>query len=422
MWQKNVRYLDYNAGSGLSDYVQQKLIETLSGKNREGEDFILANPSSRHRLGQRIKHDLYSAALKIARSLGEGVTPDHLLFTSSGTEASQTVIRSVSPDVEGMIIGSGEHSATYDLLQDSAVNSSFRKNAFGNSFHQVLPLLPSGQYDWLALKNLLTEAHSQQISSLLLSLFWANNETGVLTDLEALATIIAQSPVKIILHLDGAQVWGKIPLAVTATPAHYITFSAHKIGAPAGVGVIWARDAHVKTKALIIGAQNHGLRGGTENSLGIMALGFAAETIAPLEFIAQTNLLQKEFESALQQKFKTIQIWGAQSPRVSNTTRLSFSDFHAYENWVELLDLRGFAVSHGSACKSNVIEPSRVLLAMGASKTDALNSIRVSFGPKNTLDDVNQLVFALEQIYHQKMSQSARPVKNSPAALEADCP
>ena len=405
MWQKNVRYLDYNAGSGLSRYVQQKLIETLS-VSADGEEFFFANPSSRHRLGQRMRHELYSASLKVAQSLGEGVNPDHLLFTSSGTEANQTVIRSVSQEVQGLIIGGGEHSASHDLLGDPLLIQSFSRKKGAEAFIRALPLLPSGQYDLSSLQSLLIEAHAQGISSVLLSLFWANNETGVVSDLALLSRVIQQSPIPVILHLDGAQVWGKIPVSVNSTPAQYVTFSAHKIGAPAGLGVLWAKDAHVKTHPLLLGSQAHGRRGGTENALGILALGFEAEKIDPAAFISRTQELQTALEMQLGQKFKSLRIWGRVTSRVSNTCRFSFSDFQHYENWVELLDLNGFAVSHGSACKSNVIEPSRVLMGMGASRQEALNSIRVSFGPQNTLQDVNGLVFALEKIYHQKMNQS----------------
>ena len=95
-------------------------------------------------------------------------------------------------------------------------------------------------------------------------------------------------------------------------------------------------------------------------------------------------------------------IWGLESTRVSNTTRFSLPDFRSYENWVELLDLHGFAVSHGSACKARVIEPSRVLLKMGVNRNEALNSLRISFGPSNTLADVDEFLAALETILIRK--------------------
>ena len=393
MWAKSVRYLDYNSGSGLSPYVRHQLIAIL-----QDDEFIWANASSRHRLGQRVQHHLYAAATKVAKSIH--ASPDELVFTSSGTEANQTVIRSVLKEVEGAIIGAGEHSATYDLFPEI-------KNHF--PFTRELPLLSTGDYDFTALAHLLQEAHTQGLHKIFLSLFWANNETGVLTSLEDLATLLKNSPVEVVLHLDGAQAWGKIEIDVASTPAQFITFSAHKIGAPAGTGVIWMRSGQ-RLEPLIPGSQSHGLRGGTENILGILATGYAAEEIDPVAFHKKTGDLQAHFESLLVSGRVRVRIWGALTPahRVSNTTRFSLPDFQSYENWVELLDLHGFAVSHGSACRSQVIEPSRVLLKMGASRSEALNSIRVSFGPENTENDVLDLIDALTRIYDLKMKTSVK--------------
>ena len=383
MWQKNVRYLDYNASSGVSSFVKEKLLEVITREE------VLANPSSRHRLGQSVQHLIYEASLRVAQSLGSQ-TPDELIFTSSGTESNQTILRSMAKDAEGLIIGAGEHSASHDLLEDISLQ-----------FLRELPLLQSGHYDFEALANLLIQAKEQGLTKVALSLFWANNETGVLTDLVALKQVIESSGISVLLHLDGAQAWGKIPVDVNATPAHYISFSAHKIGAPAGVGVIWKRVGH-SLHSLIPGTQNKGDRGGTENTLGIIATGAAASVIDPLQFIEHTRSLQTKLEAGLQTLSHPVSIWGLESTRVSNTTRFSLPDFRSYENWVELLDLHGFAVSHGSACKARVIEPSRVLLKMGVNRNEALNSLRISFGPSNTLADVDEFLAALETILIRK--------------------
>jgi|GEM_PF-370748 len=393
MWQKNVRYLDYNAGSGLSASVQNKLKEVLSD-----DSLFWANPSSRHRPGQKIQHLLYQATLKIAASMGPAISPDELVFTSSGTEASQTVIRSglegVSATSAGaVVIGAGEHSASHDLLNE------IREK---NPFTRELPLLPNGEYDLARLAEFFSEARALGIKHVFVSLFWANNETGVLTDLDALKCVISESGLSVLLHLDAAQVWGKIPLDLAATPAQFVTFSAHKIGAPAGSGVIWMRPGQT-LRPLFPGSQSRGLRAGTENTLGILSMGYACESLDPHAFIARTGTLRDAFEPALIESGIPVKIWGRSSKRVSNTSRFSLTSFRTYENWVELLDLKGYAVSHGSACKAQVIEPSRVLLAMGASREDALNSIRVSFGPSNTMDDVNGLIEALKSIYRAKV-------------------
>ena len=395
MWQKNVRYLDYNAGAGLTATVQRKLIDTLADGN-----LFWANPSSRHRLGQKIQQQLYLAHVQVSKTLN--VTPDELVFTSSGTEANQTVIRSCLQEVDGVVIGSGDHSASFDLLEEIAQKHPRLP------LQVSLPLLPTGHYDFSALRNSLTEAKTLGLKKILVSLFWANNETGVVTDLQALKKVIDESDVLVVLHLDGAQVWGKLSINAPSTPAHFITFSAHKIGAPAGTGVIWIRPGQ-NLHPLFLGEQARGRRGGTENSLGILATGFAADAINPQAFGKHTQMLRDHLESELLKSGLPIQIWGGEVERVSNTSRFSFTHFSTYQNWVELLDLKGFAVSHGSACRSNIIEPSRVLLNMGVDPGEALNSIRVSFGPENTIEDVNGLVEALVQIFERKKMSARSP-------------
>jgi cysteine desulfurase len=389
MWQKNVRYLDYNASSSVTPFVKDQLIQFLGS-----EDNFLANPSSRHRLGQQASQLLYQSRMQIAGSLGVDVSPEELIFTSSGTEANQTIIRSMIREVDGFIMGSGEHAASYDLLAE-----------IPQSFLHELALLRSGNYDLRQLQILLSLAKESGLKKIGLSLFWANNETGVITPLDKLKEVIDQSGISVLLHLDGCQVWGKIPFDVKSSGASYVSFSSHKIGAPAGVGLIWKKPGAV-LHPLIPGSQSFGFRGGTENSIGIFALSAASSEIDPEKFVKLTLPLQMMLEEGLSRLPEPVLIWGSESVRVSNTTRFSILNFKSYENWVELLDLQGFAVSHGSACKSRVIEPSRVLLKMGAHRNEALNSLRVSFGPSNTEEDVALFLGALNRLLLSKRGQS----------------
>ena len=389
MWQKSARYLDYNAGAGLSPYVRQKLIQDL-----QSEDFFFANPSSRHRLGQKVQQRLFQAAESVASSLH--CSSNDLIFTASGTEANQTVLRSADQDHDLILIGSGEHSSSYDLIPHFKKKSS------------TIPLMESGQYDFAALASLLSEAHAAGEKSVFLSLFWVNHETGVITDLEALKRVIDASPVKITLHLDAAQAWGKVHLDLPQSPAQFVTFSGHKIGAPAGVGLIWRR-AKTTLHPLLIGSQGQGLRGGTENVISTLALGYAAEKVDPSAYQNEIGAIRDAFENQLSQSGVAHQIWGRESKRVANTSRVSLKGFSSYQNWVELLDLKGYSVSHGSACRSQVTEPSRVLLQMGASPANALNSIRVSFGPSLTVEDGLGLANAIREIYLQKSTAGAHP-------------
>jgi cysteine desulfurase len=385
MWQKNVRYLDYNASAGLTGTVRDQLIEYL--KNGETG---LANPSSRHRLGQREHHVLFQSAGILSRSFGENVTPDDLIFTSSGTEANQAILHSFVQSGYGLIVGAAEHSASFE-----AVDALRRDHP--DLWVRNLPLNANGNHELKLLPELAREAAASGITHLGISLFWANHETGVLANLPAIREALIGLPLPSALHLDGAQVWGKIPLDLTKTPADFVSFSSHKIGAPAGAGVIWKRKGSV-FHPFIPGSQNSGLRGGTENLFGILGMRFACEALNSQVFESATAPLQARLESGLQSRVPEARIWGQGEPRVSNTSRISFRGFNSYENWVELLDLRGFAVSHGSACRASVIEPSRVLLSMGASREEALNSIRVSFGPNSDVSDCDALVDAIADL------------------------
>ena len=387
MWQKNVRYLDQNASSGVSVSVRQKITELLGQS-----DLLLANPSSLHRHGQQSRNLLLKAGMRIAATLGKKVDINQLVFVSSGTEANQTVIRSAARTSDLVIIGAGEHSASHDLIGELS----------GNARCVELPLLSNGQYDLDTLNVILTDAKQSGCSKVFLSLFWANNETGAITPLSELSTVLRCSGLSTTLHLDGAQVWGKILFDLFETPADFVTFSGHKIGAPAGVGLIWIRPGTV-LHALIPGSQNGGLRGGTENLLGIVALSFACDELNPQSFATHTEILRNRLETGLG---NTVRVWAQEADRISNTSRFSFIGFEGYENWVELLDLRGFAISHGSACKSKVIEPSRVLLKMGATRAEALNAIRVSFGKTSNESDVDEFIMAIRSILGEKRGRS----------------
>jgi cysteine desulfurase len=394
MWQKSVRYLDHNASSGVSGSVRKKLIEFL-----ERTDFRFANPSSQHRLGQQSQQLFLKAAMKIASSFGKDISSNDLVFCSSGTEANQTVLRSAMKTHSLVIIGAGEHGASHDLIQD--VPEGVRCIE--------LPLLSNGQYDLEFLQKFLIEEERNGQTKVFLSLFWANNETGVITPLKPIESILRSCGLEISLHLDGAQVWGKLHFDLAETPADYVTFSSHKIGAPAGTGVIWIRPG-AKLIPLLHGTQAKGRRGGTENLIGALATSFAVEEINPAQFADHVLPLRERLESGIRalasETDESIKIWSTETARIPNTSRISFSGFDHDENWVQLLDLKGFAVSHGSACQSKVINPSRVLLAMGASHGEALNTIRVSFGLDSQESDVDELIMALREILREKRGRS----------------
>lgn len=373
MWQKNVHYLDFNAGAGLSVSVQQEIISLIQS------ELFLANPSSIHGLGQKVKNRILQAQEAVARSLGSGVTPAHLRFTGSGTQANRTVILEAAEWAQVFMIGAGEHSATWDMIPPLG---SLEKEV------QVVPLQGSGQLNFSALQEILSTLSPQKKA--VLSLCWINNETGVVLDLHSLQSVLKPYP-QVYLHLDGAQAWGKLSLDLFQTGAHWITFAGHKIGAPSGTGIIFTKESSGKKR-----------KDGTENILGMVGLGAATASLNEVYFSQHCRELQRILETGLEALGKEIRIIGKNATRVSNTTRFTVGGFTNYENWVELLDLQGFAVSHGSACQSNIREPSRVLLAMGCSPSEALNTVRVSISTQTTLSDIEKFLKAFEQILNQK--------------------
>ena len=393
MWQKNVLYLDYNASAGISLGVRKALTDSLND-----ESHWVANPSSSHQLGQREGAVARGALSSVARSLG-GVDPAELVLTSSGTESNQAVLSTLARSCENLWIGAGEHPASRDFIPVLLERNSDLKI-------ETIPLRENGAYDFSSLESMLRSVAPGRMTGsparpVGISLTWANNETGVLLDLLELSRVVESSGIVCLIHLDGAQAWGKLPIDLKMTPAQYVTFSSHKIGAPAGAGLIWKR-AHVPFYPTVVGDSFGGRRGGSMNLLCLRGLGVAAEQVDPVRFHRVTEALRDRFESELRSRIPGVRIFGSEVPRVGNTSRFGFEGFSRYSDWVELLDLEGFAVSRGSACKSGAPEASAVLKAMSVPGEVALNSIRMSMGPNQTWEDLESFLGALCAIHEKK--------------------
>lgn len=393
MWQKNVLYLDYNASAGISHEVRKALAVSLNDGTR-----WVANPSSAHQWGQREDASLRSALVSISRSLG-GVDPSELIPTSSGTESNQAVLATLARDCAVLFVGAGEHPASWDCvphLQERHPDLQVFP----------IPLTGAGAADLSVLAERLREIRSRSsvegsVLRVGISLAWANNETGVLLDLESLSKVVAESGVPCRIHLDGAQAWGKLPVDLKRNLADYVTFSSHKIGAPAGAGLIWRRSS-APFFPVFPGDGNQGRRGGSMNGIGLLGLGEAARHVHPEAFQGHTQPLRDRFEGELKRRIPGVRVFGDQSPRVGNTSRFGFEGFSGYADWVELLDLEGFAVSRGSACKSGSPAPSRVLLSMGVPEAIALNSLRVSTGPDISWEGLERFLNALCSLHEKK--------------------
>jgi cysteine desulfurase len=197
----------------------------------------------------------------------------------------------------------------------------------------------------------------------------------VITDVAALSRTARARGVA--LHLDAAQAWGKVPVALSTGLADYVSFSGPKIGGLSGSGVLWSARAFASP--LLRGKQEGGRRGGTENLLAAVALGAAAQEVAPEAYRAALEPLRLALEAEVLRTIRGARVHGSDAPRVANTSNFGFEGV-AREGLVAALDQAGYALSAGSACASGAPEPSRILVAMGLSEGEARAAVRVSLG------------------------------------------
>ncbi|MGK5083780.1 aminotransferase class V-fold PLP-dependent enzyme [Bdellovibrionota bacterium FG-1] len=391
-------YLDANAGCPLSLRAQEALLSFLKGASaKESMEsslkhshpfYFLANPSSLHSHGRLAAKFLTEAREQVARSLGLQ-TSDEVIFTSSGSEANQMAIRAfLEPPLQKRecphwILTQAEHDSNLQMI-DWLNRRGGRVSLWSMS--------PDGSPCLDELASLLCPQTS------LVSCLWVNNETGVITDIERLKGILA--PAGIPLHLDGAQAWGKLEMDLKTTGASAATFSGHKIGGPAGIGVLWIAktlDERLRKNSILPGKQEGARRGGTQNIFGAIALGAAAAEVNPASWVKSVEPLQLRLESEVCRRISGAHIYGKSALRVGNTSSLGFNGIEK-PGLVMALDLAGFSVSAGSACSSGIAQPSHVLRSMGLSNGQALGALRVSVSLSNTVEEIDAFVCELEKV------------------------
>jgi cysteine desulfurase len=372
-------YLDSNAGAPLKPAAREVLLSRL----RDSSVFI-PNPSSIHSHGRSAKRALAEARERIALSLGSQIDPEQLVFTSSGTEANQLAIRSILET--RLTQGQFPHWITTPVEHDSNRQLISWLETRGGSV-SILPVDSEGRP--------LAEALEKMVrpETALVSVVWVNNETGVISDIPKI--VMQTRKLGIPLHVDGAQAWGKIPIHLDQLGAQFVTFSGHKIGGLAGTGVLWLARGY-PAHAVILGKQEKGRRGGTENLLGIMTVGAAATEIDPSTWASRVEPLRDRLQNTICERIPGTWVNGAQAPRVANTLNLSFDDVGG-DGLVMALDLAGYSVSSGSACASGVLEPSHVLLAMGRTRLQAMAAVRISLVDEMPWEILEGFIQALEK-------------------------
>ena len=356
-----VIYLDNNATTPVSPEVLEAMEPWLRGG--------FGNPSSGYRIGRQAATAIETARVQVT-SLA-GCQPDEWIFTSCGTESITTVFHSalaLDSTKRHIVTSAVEHSAVLRIC-DRLVHSSFEVTR--------LSVDPLGHI------NLDELAASIRPDTALVSLLWANNETGVLWPLEKTAAIIKKT--NAILHIDAVQAFGKIPLHLESLGVDFMSFSGHKLHAPKGVGGLYI-NRRAPFTPLLLGTQENARRGGTQNVAGIVAFGQAAELASsnPLD-----SSLRDRLESTLLAKIPRCTVNGDPDQRLPNTTNLSFDGIES-EAALILLDERGICCSAGSSCATGSAKPSHVLKAMGLTDDQAKSSLRLSLSRLTTAEEIDR--------------------------------
>jgi len=386
-------YFDNNATTPLLDEVREVLWQWY------GTD-AFGNPSSPYQLGKKARVAIELAREQVASLVGS--SPSEIIFTSCGTESITTAILSacaLDPDRNHIVTSATEHSATIKLCEHLA------RRGYDITYLSV-------DSDGRLFPEAVKEAIRPETA--VVSLLWANNETGVLFPVEEIAAICRSERVP--LHLDAVQAAGKTPISLHKVPADFLSLSGHKIHAPKGVGALHV-GRRLRFQPLLRGSQENSRRGGTENVASIAAMGCAAELAAARladGYEEKVRVLRDAFESGILNTVRGSQRNGHAILRLSNTSNLTFHGLES-EGLLILLDESGLCCSAGSACTSGSVSPSHVLTAMGLNAAAARSSLRFSFSPLIGQEHISRGIDIL-QTACSKLSNLSSP---GPVAMTA---
>lgn len=369
-----VIYLDNNATSAIAPEVREAILPYL------GEKY--GNPSSMHTFGGQLAHDLDRARSQAAALFGAKDT--EIIFTSCGTESDNAALRGVleaMPERRHIVTSRVEHPAILNLCKHLE-NRGYRVT--------YLPVDTQGRLDLEALRQALTP------DTALVSIMYANNETGTVFPLQKIAELVKERG--LLFHTDAVQAAGKLSLDMNAIPADLVSISGHKLHAPKGVGALYVRRGTRFVPFIIGGHQEHGRRGGTENVAGIVGLGVAADlAVRHRGQVQQQAALRDRLEQGVLQAVPNTRVNGDPEHRLPNTTNISF-EYIEGEAILLKLDEAGICASSGSACTSGSLEPSHVLRAMGVPFTAIHGSIRFSLSRYNTQAEIDRVLAVLPPV------------------------
>ncbi len=368
-------YLDNNATTQVAPEVLEAMLPYFHD--------LFGNPSSMHSFGGQVAGKVRESREQAAALIG--CNPDEIIFTSCGTESDNAAIRSaliVQPEKRHIVTSRVEHPAVRALCADLA-QRGYRVTE--------LPVDALGRLDMDQYKESLTP------DTAIVSLMWANNETGVIFPVERAAALARERG--ILFHTDAVQAVGKIPIDLRSNAVDMLSISGHKLHAPKGIGILYVRKGTKFTPFLIGGHQEKGRRGGTENTPSIIGLGKACDLAARNMDDENTRVkaLRDRLESQLLDLIPNSRVNGDTQDRLPNTSNISF-EFVEGESILLMLNEYGICASSGSACTSGSLQPSHVLRAMGVPFTMAHGSIRFSLSIYNTDEEIDFVIEKLPPI------------------------
>lgn len=379
-----VVYLDNNSTTAIAPECIVAVAASLQ------DDF--GNPSSKHRLGEAAKLKVLSARAQVAALIG--ASSPEIVFTGSGTEAIHQAILgalALCPDKPHIITSAVEHPSQLELLRH--LEGQGKRVTY-------LPVDSNGQLNLADL----SEAISDETA--LITLMWANNETGVLFPIAEVAQIAVDKGV--LFHTDAVQAVGKVTIDVSQVPVDFLSFSGHKLHAAKGIGALFVRKGR-KLPPLLFGHQERARRGGTENVPGIIAFGVAAE-LAGAELKARSEQRVATLRDQLEQNILALFPWssvnGVGSKRVAGTSSICFTGVDA-DLLITKLDRAEICVSAGAACTSTGTEPSHVLVAMGLSPEQAAATIRFSLSRYTKIEEIDRVIEVLPGLVDSLLAEAA---------------
>jgi cysteine desulfurase len=385
-----IYYFDNNATTRVAPEVLEAMLPFLSES--------WGNPSSGYRFGYEVQKRVDAARAQVATLIN--AEPREVVFTSCGTESNNTAIHSALasyPDKRHVVTTAVEHSS----------NLNYAEFLSKHGFEVTLLAVDSS-----GALNLQEIERSIRPETAIVSIMWANNETGVVFPIKEIAALCHSKGV--LFHTDAVQAAGKIPLDVRAAGVDMLSLSAHKLYAPKGIGLLYLKRQTRFQPYIFGGHQERDRRGGTENVANIIAFGRAAElALAKLD---QENTrvrgLRDQLETEILRRIPDTSRNGAAEPRLPNTSNIAFEGVEAEAILVQF-DRLGICASSGSACATGALEPSHVLKAMGLSAAQARGSVRFSLGIYNTAAEVDYLLGQLPGVISRlrglPVPQSAAP-------------